>query len=57
MLAYLDLSQPSALQELQSWIECLRCGTEQEPPIQTHRSNSVCTRLNVHHVAVETTDL
>lgn len=78
MLAYLDLSQPSALQELQSSIECLRlvpvlhrecthcssanmafegCGTEQEPPIQTHRSNSVCTRLNVHHVAVETTNL
>uniref|UniRef100_A0A8W8NN00 Uncharacterized protein n=1 Tax=Magallana gigas TaxID=29159 RepID=A0A8W8NN00_MAGGI len=25
------------------------CGTEQEPPIQTHRSNSVCTSSQVSH--------
>uniref|UniRef100_K1QTH5 Uncharacterized protein n=1 Tax=Magallana gigas TaxID=29159 RepID=K1QTH5_MAGGI len=116
VLAYLDLSQPSALQELQSSIECLRCAgvlicpdklcsfpgkvpigktcnledssqvshpftvagktlcitvpqgvrTKWPGPLEsslsfrkglTKRDLAMADRLNVHHVAVETTDL
>lgn len=41
VLAYLDLSQPSALQELQSWIECLRL-----VPV-LHRECTHCSSANM----------
>lgn len=41
MLAYLDLSQPSALQELQSSIECLRL-----VPV-LHRECTHCSSANM----------